>query len=45
MQLTEIIKVRISKGIIFQLKSIQDFMYWKSVYPDASIISYDIQTV
>lgn len=44
-KLTEIIKVQINKDIIFRLKSLKDFFYWKEVYPEASIVSYKIQTV
>ena len=43
--LTEIIKVQVKNNIVLQLKSFNDFVYWKSVYPDAAIISYNIQTV
>ena len=43
--LKEIIKVRVSDGIVLQLKSISDYKIWKAVYPKAHIISYDIQTI
>tara|TARA_R110002050_G_scaffold141251_2_gene266349 strand:- start:53388 stop:53543 length:156 start_codon:yes stop_codon:yes gene_type:complete len=43
--LKEIIKVKIDNNIVFNVKSISDFKFWKSVYPQAAIVDYAIQTV
>lgn len=43
--LKEIIKVKINNNISFNVKSIADFKFWKSVYPEALIVDYAIQRV
>ena len=43
--LKQLIKVRVNKQIELTVNSITDFKYWKQVYPQASIVSYQIQTL
>jgi hypothetical protein len=44
-RLRELIKIKIDKNVELTIKSIADFKYWKKVYPQASIVSYNIQTL
>ncbi|MFT6801593.1 MAG: hypothetical protein ACJA2N_000770 [Salibacteraceae bacterium] len=44
-KLIEIIKIKIPGHITLGLRCFNDFIYWKAVYPEAYIISYNIQTV
>ena len=41
--LKQLIKVKINKHIELTVNSISDFKFWKQVYPQASIVSYQIQ--
>ncbi len=41
--LRQLIKVKINEDITLTVKSIADFKIWKLVYPNASIVSYNIK--
>ncbi len=41
--LQQLINVQINENITLTVKSISDFKIWKLVYPNASIVSYNIK--
>ena len=42
-KLIEVIKVKIDANIELTIKSISEFKYWKSIFPHAEIVNYNIQ--